>query len=574
MEFFDTLRQVNSNWGRYKKWELEQQKKEKQNEQLRKQYPPTPEDLKKANLYGRTIIDAINTMDQHSIDKSEDASTIVGYNLLGLSMGSITVGLGGGALIRHLVGDKMPNMKPYWQLISVIVVESIAMTFGSIWQSKVAKQASRIARFQTRENDLKDPKNFVIYDENQIDKAKDIAKTLPEVKEHQKPKNSDFNPYRNFVEAKKTTDELKKEEAEYFKWKDAYQKAENEQAEKLKKLNPSKEDLSKAEKEKEVLLNTIKKIEASSLNYVNNVEMATSVVSSIVTSAGLVAGLGLSKLVDILPQNKIIPKASKQSQFLKGFLVIFAPAIGPLILLSPMNKALKDAARIGRFKTKQELLSNPQNFIAYDSEQRGNLEDKNTSDIEKQPKGFWARFKHDLSELKQLKKDYLEYQQYMKTTHKDELKLREALKKIETSEEQNKNSLQLQKKVFHSFEKVDEKAQRFTDDTEAAVDSAKLISISILSIVTKLIPVFVCGQEVKRANGGKMPEKLREVLKLTFSGKLRGRALAVMLVPFVVPKFVKPLIMIKGIQIKKDAGKIGVMTAMNDMDDPKKFLDS
>lgn len=44
------------------------------------------------------------------------------------------------------------------------------------------------------------------------------------------------------------------------------------------------------------------------------------------------------------------------------------------------------------------------------------------------------------------------------------------------------------------------------------------------------------------------------------------------MVPFFLPSFINIPLTIKGIQIKKDAGKIGVMTAMKDLDNPKNFL--
>lgn len=579
MEFFDTIRQVQSNWQPYKKWEIEQQKKEKQNEELRKKYPPTPQELEHAKQYGRTIVTSINTMDQHSIDKSEDASVVIGYYMLPLITVLTSLGLTMGRVLNKMVSKsrfkaKFADYAPYSGLIGMIVVDTIAMPIINIWQSKIMKQSSRVARFQTRENELKDPRNFVIYNEKQIQEAEKIAMTLPEVKENRQDKFSKdiFNPLLEYKQTKKTTDALKKDDAKYQEWKKEYLKEEEKKKEYFKTLNPSKEDLSKAEKDRDAMLNTIKKIETSSLNYLNNMDMATTFLSAVILTGGTAVGMGLLGLIETLQKNKKLPN-SKGLSILKYLSVTMLPLIPQLIIIAPTNKLIKDAARIGRFKAKQELLNNPQNFIAYDDEQRKTISKTNQKEPQEKPKGFFARLKQDMKDIKQLKNDYTEYQNYMNTEHKKELKIQEALKQIKISDEQKTDAVKLQKQAFHSFEKMDEKAQRFTDDTDAAVDTTRQTINSIISLVLKLTSVYIAGKEIKRINGGKIPENIFKALELTFSGKLKGKALVAVLLPFVIPPFTRISMVIKGIQIKKDAGKIGVMTAMQDLDDPKNFLD-
>lgn len=574
MEFFDTIRQVRANWAPYKKWDIEQQKKEKQNQELRKKYPPTPQELKHAKQYGRTVVDVMNTMDQHSIDKSQDVGVVAGNVFLMATLAALATGLGLGNVVKKSnIGKKLPNFEPYWELLGMILTETVTTTIGQIWLAKVQKQASRIARFQTREEDLNDPRNFVIYDEEQIKKAQEIAKTLPEVEEKRNDAFSKdtFNPIKTYFDAKKTTDKLKKDDAKYQEWKKKYLAQEEEKKEAFKTLNPPQEALGKAQKERDAMLNTIKKIEINSLEYLNNMQMATFALAVLVTSAGTAIGWGSAFLLHILEEKGKIPKY-KAMPAIKGLLALVFPIIGSMVALAPTNKLIKDAARIGRYKAKKELLDNPENFIFYDDEKKKSIPLQNKSDIEER-KGLWSRFKKDMAALKQLKKDYAEYQNYMNTTHKEELKLKEALKQIDISDQQEADAKQLQKKAFHSFEKMDEKAQRFTDDTDAAVDITKCFIAAGIGIVSKLATILICGKEVKRINHDKVPKHFFKVLKLILSGKIRGKVALVMVASYLVPNFLHIPVAVKGIQVKKDAGKIGVMTAMEDMDDPKNFLD-
>lgn len=567
MEFFDTIQQIQTNWEPYKKWDIDHQKREKQTEELRQKYPPTPQEINNAKQYGRTIIDAINTMDQHSIDKSEDANLAFGFQTLPLDVAAAGIGIFLGNLIsKNIKNPKFKDIKPYGGLIGFIITSTIYSPIIQIWQSKIMKQASRVARFQTRENELKDSRNFVIYSDGQIKEAEKIAKTLPDVKEERKDKftSETFNPYQSYKKAKNTTDLLNKDDAKYKEWKKAYLIEEEKKKEWFKKLNPTREELNKAEKDRDSILNTITSIETKSLNYLNNMEMASYLIRTAVCSSFMIVGVGLTKLLDFAI------KENKKLGVIKALPLILS-SIAPIFILSPITKLIKDAARIGRFKAKQELLNNPESFISYDNEQRKNVPLKDLP--EQKNKSFIERLKEDLIALKQLQQDSKEYNEYMENEHKAELKLKEALKRVKISDKQKKEALILQKNSFHAFEKMDEKAQRFTDDSDAAVDSFKVVSFGIIGLSFKLLSLFLCGKEIKKVNGNKMPDTFTESMKLTFTKALNGKTAFAIMLPFLIPPFIKIALTAKGVQIKKDAGKIGIMTATQDLSDPKNFLD-
>ena len=110
------------------------------------------------------------------------------------------------------------------------------------------------------------------------------------------------------------------------------------------------------------------------------------------------------------------------------------------------------------------------------------------------------------------------------------------------------------------------------EDTGAAVDFMRDAFISVIDFAIKLVPIYLCAKDVKRINNGNMPKTLKEVFNVAMSGKLKTTTVIALVLPFILPKFIAYYAIIKGLQLKKEAGNIGVMTAMKDLDDPKNFI--
>lgn len=572
MEFFDTIRQVRNNWNPYKKWEIEQLKKEKQNDELRKKYPPTLEELGHAKQYGRTIVDAINVMDQHSIDKSEDAAFAVRQAFLFVKLAGLALGGGIGASgVFKRASQSSAEGRVYSSIIGMIIAGTVTSAACNIYGAQIEKQASRIARYQTREKDLKDFRNFVIYTPEQIQEAQELTKNMPDVKVD---KNLDlkksFNLFKVFSKAYKTTSELAKDYKEYSKWKNNYLKEEAIKHKTFKSMQPPEEKLHKAQKDRDIMLNTIRKIENSSLSYLMDMRLALMCFIIGISAAGMGLGIGFVKAMDKLQKNKLfVQKASgSNTAKLTGFKII--PIAFMILAVGPMIKLQKDAARIGRYKAKQEMLSNPQNFIGFDDEQRKQVSKEENIKTEK--KSFSSELKKDLKNIKQLKKDYAEYHNYQNNEYKQELKLNEALKQVKISKEQEIAAKNLQKKAFYSFEKMDEKAQRFTDDTDAAVDITNGLISRTINGLAKIYTTFLAFKTVDGYKKDLNNLKTKELLKQIMS-KTKGNDIIKVFLPTILAPALTIPFEIKGLQIKKEAGKIGVMTAMKDLDDPKNFLD-
>jgi len=598
MEFLDSLKQVKENWQPYKKWEKEQDDREFQRQDLHKRTQTPKEDLEKAGQYGRTVVDAINIMDQYSINKAEDVE-IMTKPLEGFfpQLGAAVMFPAAWLLLKtplckkiikkyesqpikipkeietellaainHQMGKDIKFIPKSWVAKGLIVgipavLGVVAGTaYGCIKARSYEKEGSRIARFQAREVELKDPRHFMIHTKEQIEKGKEIAKTLPEIPDKDKDRNS-LNPIKILMNSFKSVKSLTKDYENYTKWKAGHIKYEDSKSELFNKMNLTPEQVEKAKKDRDNITGVIKKVEINSQNYLSNVEMAMNTVLNGEFVVGAAAGLLITGAITLFEKLKG-KKANSlektlQTPDMKSVAALMAkmtiPVLIPTVLIGTTAiysiKAMKEAAKIGRFRAKQDLLNDPHNFIAYNDDQ--SQQAKELKAPKKEQKGFFGKLKEDVIFFKQFKKDYEKYEKYQETQAKDDIKLREALKKVDVTPEQAQEAKSLQKHAFYAFEKMDEKTQRYADDVEGAADIVKTFVQKAGEKIGAFATLFLVGRTLMR---GKIP---------TWETVAASVALAVVNVP----------VEIKAIQIKKEAAKIGVMTAMKDLDDPRNFVD-
>lgn len=540
MELFNNIQQVKNNWHTYRVWEAEQRKNEAIDNVLREKYPPSKENLKMAKHYGQTIIGAINIMDKHAIDKTEDIGLVIKNYSTIIYLGSLALGAGVGAIIkRSPIAKKLPDLKPYWELFGMIATTAVASVFVNIWQANVAKQAARLARFHTRENELSDYRNFIIYNNEQQEKAKNIARNLPkeEIKTGKILDKSNFNFVKVHNLAKKTKNELELDFQKYTEWKEKYTEKEKNKTAYFEEIDniATKTDFEKAEKERNIILQTIKKIENMSNEYSTNMQMVAFVLSCAITGVGTLIGAIISGGIALL--KKSFKFSSGMNNVLKGMqlaLVTIIPGIATLVAVAPTVKLVKDSARVGRFKAKQELMNNPEKFITYTDEQRKEV---SIPTPEPPKETFISKFKKDINAIKELKNDAKEYYEYLETKYPEEVAMNKALKTLEPTAEQIDEAKKIQQQLFYAFEKTDEKQVSFMEDVNASIDIAREVGISIINMGLKILPIYTCAKDVKRINNGKMPKNLKEVFKVMTSGKLRPITVITLVMPFILPKF-------------------------------------
>ena len=465
--------------------------------------------------------------------------------------------------------------KNYWIGGGAILASLLASFIGAtIAATKIQINSSKVARFQARK-ELEDPKSFVHYTPEQVEQAKaDLEAERANGKKRKKKEKSslkqgffgslfsimrDNKAYKNAkknnkIEPKPIERELTPEEIiQAEKDKEVIQRTVriiNNEAEKnsenmettadviiggtpilgalvggamswiLNKTGIVDKAINKsiqknASKETLALLETYNKVRAN-----KNIKG----VKGLFIRGGHYFNYVGSMIADLKNEQQIVngikqePKASAYVKRLstalmtsntarnKVIAVIGAITTGFAGLILGL-KLQKSAARAGRYTAKRELEKDPRNFIGYTQEEYDEIKDAKPVKTE-------SRFKEVTLFIPRVLKQYSEYNRYRKNEAKEEAALRKHLLKQEVSEEQLKDAKNLQRKIFNTFEKVDDNSQKYSESMEAAIDIIKPFVTfgTYIGLATPIVAGIV-GLVKMRENPAKIIEKVTGWMK-------------------------------------------------------------
>lgn len=609
MKIMQSLKEVSKNSSNFKQWEVEQDNTDIKRNKLAEQSPPSKEELKRAQDFGKTIIDVVNIMDQHSEDIAENVETATTIPMGLIPLASFF--LSALASVKFIFkpaekkyeaikkeffevnGDKIKDLrerikveipeKEHWKidyhildenyikrlkvsgsikqdahalikefnpkvrsikgniiLGGIIPIATLIGTFigGNIYATKLQIGSSKVARFQGRKV-LNDPKYFVNYTPEQIEQAK---QNLEANKSKKSKKNKlKIDKLKNGMF--RGTASIIKDNKEYQEWK----KSDDAKPEKIERPL-TKEELEQAQKDKEVIQRVVRKINNNAETYSENMEVASAVLIGGTPVLGFFVGKFVSffmnatkiipntvkKLVDkygdesaknsykeltaanketpnklklfldfaddmMCSNTKEIEKLSKLEKFKLASKKLLAVGLSTkkgsnwsLGLVSALATSIvgvfiglklqKSSARAGRYEAKQELEKDPKNFIGYTDNELNSVKD------------FTRSKKHSLKEYllfvpKEISQ-YLKYKKYTKTELKQNNLLQEELTKLDVSNEQLQDAKNLQRKIFNTFEQVDDKSQDYSESVEAACEIAQPF-VYAGAIILSLTPVSV-----------------------------------------------------------------------------------
>ena len=407
------------------------------------------------------------------------------------------------------------------------------------------KKGSRIARFQAREQVLNDPKNFVIYDQDQLEKASQIAS---QIKEEEKPgglfgflkkKSSEEELYGKKDGAIASLKSIIKDWKGYNQWKVDYQQEKLAKTQSFTSMKVSEDKLAEAKAHQQIITDIIRKIDIKAQDYSENTETVAGFTLAAIGAEGLVA----SKLT-----NKILGFLSNKGVSINPNVIKYAPAGVAVALAIPIisyfTHLQKDMARVGRYKAKKELLNDPKNFIYIPEKE---LNKVNVSEQEKS--GIFNNIKNHITTGIQVLKDYKEYKKYEKTVRPEEVKLQKALQEVELKPGQLEQGKALQTKVFDMFEVLDDNSQRYAEDIELATTLFNQAFSPFVSIGSGFGTFYLANKAFPLGTKGKIAAGA-----VGYLGSLFGlQALAT--------------------SLQKRASKIGVMKAIDEMKDPRNFVD-
>lgn len=433
---------------------------------------------------------------------------------------------------------------------------------STIYEAKLQTDSSKIARYQARKV-LEDPKEFVTYTPEQIEAAKKELAEHPELTKKDKKSKLQSGMFKSIYNIIKDNKAYKNDKA-----------AREDNSQKVtRELTP--EERIQAEKDQEVIQRTVRIINNEAEKNSENMEVAANVLINGTPFLGGVIGaatgwaLNKLKVFDKFVENRINKVGSEETKKLyealkdpklKGFrhhtkwarfansmmediknsggkkeieksfkdmtATMFANRVGKQWIFGAFGfvltgiagaiiglKLQKSAARAGRFTAKRELEKNPENFIGYTKDDYEEVQDVKTTD--KKPN----KFKEYALFIPNVMKQYWAYNKYKKTEYKEKQALKDLLKKQDITPEQLREAKNLQRKLFNTFEKVDDNSQVYSESMEAATEIAQPF-IQYAGMALGVSPVIYTLVQVARGKitGAKLLDKV--VTKLSNTSNL------------------------------------------------------
>ena len=494
-QFLNSINEVRKNYGKYDDWEQKQADRQAQKEYLAANIEIPKDKLELTQKKAETVVRASEIMDARSEDNCQNMEQLTGIismvPVLGLTFLQEPIIKFADKQLTSNIRKQITTLKKELYRLSTnepayaikkqeyldlskkankisskirsngsyaIMGLMFASTIGMIlWGNSKQKEASRIGRYQAKQNELKDVKNFVIYTPEQIEKAKEIALTIPD----EKNKN-------NLSKIISELQELEKDKDAYRAWLD---QKDPDEIEKLKSVILTPEELEKARDDQELIVNIIKDINIKAEEYSENVENTFDTIGTLSWLIAAPAGFGINKLLKLAKTNKKVRAAVST----------IIPIITPLIIQMKGTFEEKNASRIGRYQARKELLSHPERLIAFSEK---DMEKASHIKAEKQKQSFFQKLGRSFSFLITYFKDKSEYNNYKKTIRAQNEKLQKAFKEIEITETQKTEAETLQKNVFTVFDEIDEMSQRYSEDVEAGAEIAKQTASTLWTLGT------------------------------------------------------------------------------------------
>ena len=172
-----------------------------------------------------------------------------------------------------------------------------------------------------------------------------------------------------------------------------------------------------------------------------------------------------------------------------GLIGAFVSAI-PAALIA--LKLQKSSARAGRYTAKRELEKDPRNFIGYTEEDL-----QEVKDVKGEKQTFGQKLKEYALFVPNVLKQYYAYEKYKRTEFKDHQLQLEQLQKSEVTDEQLLDAKNLQRKLFNTFEKVDDNSQIYSESMEAATEILQPFALSA-GVLVAVFPLIYAGFQIGR----------------------------------------------------------------------------
>ncbi len=449
-----------------------------------------PDEIALTKAKAEAVFRATDIMDMRSEDNCAEMERATGIltAIAMLPMGIISV-----IISKNIVKEaKTDGIRKVAMTNGIILFLSLSASAAlAIMAAAAQKEASRIGRFQAKQKELKNPNNFIIYTDTQKKEALEKAKSLPDKADIKK----------NLKESLAVLKQLKKDRPEYNK---AIKQKEEQQKkiDKILKKSFSEEQLKKGEYDKEIIVNIVKDVNMNAEKYTENMENMFDAIGSLSLFVNIPIYFVLNK---VLHKFKGLPKTTKN----------IMPLVTSFVLTIPMinwaTKEKREAARVGRYQARKEILNNPELIMMYTPEQ---LEQAKNIKAPKINTSFLNKIKKNIEFFKTYFVDAKEYKAYKKTNKASDEKYYEALKQVKVTDAQISDAKKLQERTFMVFDKIDEMSQRYSEDTEAATQVVAQCLAPIFTTIGTVVPLV----SILKIKDGKFPLRgiTKNISKLLF----------------------------------------------------------
>lgn len=478
MEALTSYIDYRKNKPSYKSWKNCQDEKEAKRlayiEKYRISEEQKQEDIKRA----KAVLNAVDIMDEYSQSRAEETEMLTQPVMQTIASITSTLGMGLGFLLvsNKKIGKLLSNLSKQKNIEKNILYMGLATLSGAItslpimlasyvWGTKKEIEASRIGRHEAMNKDLASAKQFAILNDEQVAKRDEISKTIKIDEKEAKKATAHVGGINSILKSLKN---LVLKNKEYEKSKEEFNKKLQEDRAKFDTVEVSEEQLLEAKKDQQLISNVVEKIDIASQDYAENIELATSAISTLALGSGGLLGFITNKIIKNI--NFKNPNIKKGLPYVIG--------LGATCALSLIGvKLQKDGSRVARFKVKQDFLNNPEKLYYVDDEKVKNEDGSKHRSAHKALNIF--KF------IPQALKDHREYKQYLKENNIKDKQKRLAQEQIELTPEQEKRAKQLQNNVFKTFNAVDDKSQKYSESTELMGEGA----LSIVSLLASIIPI-------------------------------------------------------------------------------------
>lgn len=543
MEALNSYLDYRKNKPDYNPWKNSQEEKESKRLAYISKNGISEEEKQENIKRAKAVLNAVDIMDEYSQTRAEDTETamqpVINMTAQAVSTGSMALG-GLALLIKPLRNslDKIANNKNiskdtlYMAVpLSVAALSAIILSFvTSAWSAKKEVEASRIGRHESMNKELSSANHFAVLTDEQEQQVNEMAKTIKISQKEAKKSVANVSGVNSIAKAFKN---IFVKDKDYEKSKAEFENKIAKDKEKFDTVQLSKKQLEEAKKDQQLIFNVVEKIDIASQDYAENIELATNAISTIALGSGGIIGF---------LTNKIVKNINFKNPLTKKVLPIAIGALSATAICLSALKLQKQGSRIARFKVKQDFLQNPEKLYYVDDE-KAKSEDGTKFKKEKEKTNI---FKFIIQAFK----DNKEYQQYLKENNVEIKQKRAALEKIKLTPEQEKRAKQLQMNIFKTFNRVDDKSQKYAESTEMLGEAA----LGLASALGSIFPIVAAFKSVKNLKSE--VSILKPILKWGAVG--------------LIPPILLDIFITKE---QKNASRVADMLAMKELEDIRNFAD-